>query len=406
MSFDWNSSFAERVKGMAASEIRELLKLLDRPEIISFAGGIPDPDLFPYDRVDAANHAIITDPKRRAQALQYSVSEGYLPLRQWICDRMRANGVACDPDDVLITNGSQQGLDFLGKLLIGRGERVIVTAPTYLGALQAFSAYQPEYVSVPMDENGVLLEPLEEALKGGAKLLYLVPDFQNPTGVTLSAERRPKIVEMAAKYGVPVVEDAAYEQLRYEGAQIPPLASHAPADPAGGLGGNVIYLGTFSKTVIPGLRVGWTVAPRPLIQKMVLVKQASDLTVSAANQMVMYELVREGFEQHLDTLRDAYRTRRDAMLSAIAEHFPQQVKWNHPQGGMFVWLDLPQGIDGAELLKQAITENNVAFVPGAAFFADRSGRNTCRLSFSAVPPEKIREGIARLGALLRSRLAA
>jgi DNA-binding transcriptional MocR family regulator len=406
VDLDWNNLYAARMARVTASEIRELLKLLERAEIISFAGGIPDTNLFPYDRIERAHERLFADKARRAQAFQYGISEGYRPLRQWIARHLGQHGAAVHADDILITNGSQQGIEFVAKLLISEGDKVIVTRPSYLGALQAFSAYGPDYVSVPIDEDGICLEPLEAALRQGAKLLYLVPDYGNPTGVTLSEERRPAVVELAARYGVPILEDAAYTHLCYDGDPLSPLLSYASPIKGGTPGeasvsGNVIYAGTFSKSMVPGLRVGWLVAPRAAMQKLVLVKQASDLCASQYAQMVLHDVVQDVFDEQADRLCDAYRERRDAMLEAIRRHFPQSIRWTEPKGGMFVWLELPEGLDGAEVLRRAIEEVQVAFVPGAAFFADRSGANTCRLSFSAVQPDRIREGVARLGNLFR-----
>lgn len=397
MSLDWNSLFAGRMAGVTASEIRELLKLIDRPEIISFAGGIPDPDLFPREAIARAHERILRGNSSAAAALQYSISEGFPPLREWIAARFPVT-----PDEILVTNGSQQGLEFVGRLLIGPGEKVAVTAPTYLGALQAFSFAQPSYLSVAMDEEGILLEPLEEALKQRPKLLYLVPDFQNPTGITMSLERRKAVVALCRRYGVPIVEDTAYTALRYEGEALPSLFELDDRSD----GGIVIYAGTFSKTLVPALRVGWLMGARPVIDKLVLVKQGSDLHTGTLNQMVVHAVAEEVFDAQVARACDAYRKRRDAMLAALEEFMPPGVRWTRPQGGMFVWIELPEGFDGAELLKRSIGEANVAFVPGASFFPDRSGRNTIRVSFSMSKPETIREGVRRLAGMLQPATAA
>lgn len=393
MALDWNGHFAPRMAGVNASEIRELLKLIDQPDVISFAGGIPDPDLFPRDSIARAHERVLRSNSLAGTALQYSISEGFPPLRDWIGAR---SGVA--REEILITNGSQQGLDFLGKLLISPGDTIVVTAPTYLGALQAFSPYQPRYAAVPTDADGVLPDALEAALAQRPKLLYLVPDFANPNGVTLSRERREKVVELCRRYGVPVIEDAAYNALRYDGEALPTLLE---LDLAAGMDGRVvIYAGTFSKTVVPALRVGWLAGPAPVIQKLVLMKQAADLHVGTLSQMVIHAVAEEIYDSHVVTLRNAYRQRRDAMLAALQETMPAGVSWTRPAGGMFVWLELPAGFDGAQMLERSIAEERVAFVPGAAFYPDRSGKATCRLSFSTNRPERIREGIGRLAALM------
>lgn len=401
MTVEWGQVFAGRVAGMSASEIRELLKLIDRPEIISFAGGIPDPDFFPTAAIARAYEKVFQSNTGAGGALQYSISEGYTPLREWIAGYMGRKGVRAGLDEILVTNGSQQALEFLGKLLIGPGDLVAVTAPTYLGALQAFSPYEPSYVSVPMDGDGPVLADLEAALERRPKFFYLVPDFQNPNGITVSAERRHAIVELCARAGVPIVEDAAYAELRYDGEPLPSLAG-IDAARNGGVPTQVIYCGTFSKTVVPALRVGWITAPREVVQRLVLMKQAADLHTSTINQIVLHDVVTQIYDSHVRDLRATYKLRRDAMLQALADFFPKDVTWTKPEGGMFVWIELPEGMCGVTLLERAIREANVAFVPGAAFFADRSGRNTLRLSFSATKPERIREGIRRLAGLVGS----
>ena len=403
MAVAWGERLAGRLAGMKASEIRELLKVIERPEIISFAGGIPDPALFPHAEIAASYRRVLESNSLRSAALQYSVSEGWLPLREFICDLHNRSAVGANPDTVVITSGSQQGLEFIGKLLIGPGDLVAVTRPTYLGALQAFAPYEPRYISVPVDDEGVLPEALEEAFKQNPKFFYLVPDFQNPNGITTSLARRRAVIELADRYGVAVIEDAAYTDLRYDGEALPSqLALDAErAGPGEGFRPrNVIYAGTFSKTVAPALRVGWLTGPAEVIHKLVLMKQAGDLHSSTINQIVLNEVVREIWPVLVPRLRAAYRVRRDAMLSALERWFPPGTRWTRPAGGLFVWLDLPEGVDGTRLLERAINEVNVAFVPGAAFHADRSGANTCRLSFSMVGPDTIDEGIRRLSTLL------
>lgn len=401
MTVDWEHVFAGRVAGMSASEIRELLKLIDRPEIISFAGGIPDSDFFPTAALAHAYQKVFQSNAGAGGALQYTISEGYTPLRDWICGYMGRHGIKAGLDEVLITSGSQQALEFVGKLLIGPGDTVVVTRPTYLGALQAFSPYEPTYISIPMDAEGPDLAALAAALAEKPKFFYLVPDFQNPNGTTVSRARREALLDLCTAAGVPVVEDAAYTELRYEGEALPPIAALDAARNDGKLT-NVIYCGSFSKTMAPALRVGWVTAPAEVVHRLVLMKQAGDLHVSTINQIVLHDVVHEIFDSHIKTLRGHYKERRDAMLSALEEFAPPGVTWTKPQGGMFVWLELPEHVNGVQLLERAIKEANVAFVPGSAFFADRSGQNTVRLSFSASKPERIREGIRRICDLVTS----
>jgi 2-aminoadipate transaminase len=310
-------------------------------------------------------------------------------------------------ENVLITSGSQQALDLLGKVFINRGDRILVESPTYLGALQAWNAYGPEYVAVPFDDDGMQVDTLEEALRMGPKFIYVLPNFQNPTGVTLSLERRKALIELADRYGVPLVEDDPYGQLRYEGKHIPPvvvLDGQYRNHVGGTYHGNVIYMSTFSKTLAPGLRLAWVTAPAEVIRKLVQAKQGADLHTPTFNQMVAYETAKGGFlDQHIDKIRETYGERRLVMLKALEEHFPDGVKWTRPQGGMFLWVTLPEGMDAAELLPKAV-DKMVAFVPGGPFHANGGGENTMRLNFSNAQPEMIREGISRLGQVLKETL--
>ncbi|MGO8915953.1 MAG: PLP-dependent aminotransferase family protein [Stellaceae bacterium] len=396
---EWERHYARRAKRMAASEIRELLKLVDQPGLISFAGGIPDPALFPCDAIAAAYGRILGDPRRAAAALQYSTSEGYAPLRAWIAEDMAGRGIACSADHILITSGSQQALDFIGKLFISPGDEVLVARPTYLGALQALNAYEPRYGALPRRGDN------RRRAGGGARrraLGYVMADFQNPTGESLALAERQALLEAAAALDMPLVEDAAYEALRYDGVALPPLLALETARMGSIDAARVLYCGTFSKTVVPGLRLGWVAAPLPVIRRLVLVKQASDLHSAGLSQMVMHEVVQQVLPQALAGIRAAYRARRDAMLAALPREMPPGVGWTRPEGGMFVWLTLPEGIDAAAVLTRAIAEARVAFVPGRAFHADGGGANTLRLNFSLADPAAIGEGIGRLGALLRS----
>ena len=392
--------FATRASRMKASEIRELLKLLDQPGIISFAGGIPDPALFPAEGfANAFQVALGVD--QQAQSLQYSVSEGYVPLREWIAEHMRQIGVECDIDNVLITSGSQQALDYLGKLYLSPGDTALVGWPTYLGALAAFNAYEPRFDRISINGNRGAAEYRSGAGEGAVKFAYLSPDFANPTGETVDLRGREALLDLAEELDCAIIEDGAYQALRYEGEAIPPILSLELARKGSLESCRTIYCGSFSKTLSPGLRVGWVVAAKPIISQLVLMKQAADLHSATINQMAVYQVARASFDTHIPMLRNVYGARRDAMLAALEEHMPKEVQWTKPEGGMFVWITLPSGMDGADLLSRALETVKVAFVPGQAFFPDETGANTIRLSFSNSDEDTIREGIRRLGKVLR-----
>ena len=409
MSTAWQSRYAQRTKNVKSSAIRELLKLTQKPEVISFAGGLPAPDVFPLDRFQEACRRVLE--VNGHMALQYGASEGYEPLREMIARHITRYGIKAKTENVLITSGSQQALDLIGKLFINRGDRVLVEAPTYLGALQAFNVYGAEYISVKSDDDGLCTELLEEPLRMGPKFMYVLPNFQNPGGTTLSEGRRHQLVLLADKYGIPIVEDDPYGQLRYEGEHIPPLVvidrENLRRDDGYSIG-NVIYLSTFSKTLAPGLRLGWIVAPPDVIAKFVQLKQGADLHTSTFTQVVAYEVARDNFlDEHVKLIRKVYRARRDAMLEALKKYFPAEVTWTHPQGGLFLWVTLPEGMDCEKLFQTALKEN-VAFVPGDSFYAGngftKEGKRHMRLNFSYVQPEKIREGIRRLSGAIKQQL--
>src|SRR5512135_499458 len=405
MQTPWEYRYAHRQQKMGSSVIRELLKYAEQPGIITFAGGLPAPEVFPLKEFGEACQAVLAT--HGAQALQYSTTEGYLPLREMIARHATRYMVEVTPDNILITSGSQQALDFVGRLFINRGDYVVVESPTYLGALQAWNAYGAQYIPVRMDENGMVVDELEAALRYGPKFIYVLPNFQNPSGVTLSLERRKRVIELADKYGVPIVEDDPYGQLRYEGENIDSLV-HIDSEYRGYDGqcysGNVIYLSTFSKLLAPGLRLAWVIAPTEVIRKFVLTKQAADLHTASFNQYVAYEVGKGGFlDEHVKFIREVYHERRDVMFEMMAEMFPPEVTWTHPQGGMFLWGTLPARMDAAEILKVAL-ERKVAFVPGASFHATGGGANTMRINFSYCTPEVIREGITRLGTTLKELL--
>ena len=411
MSTAWTSRYAQRTRAIKSSAIRELLKLTQRPEIISFAGGLPASELFPTDRFRMACCKVLEEQSRHA--LQYGATEGYEPLREMVARHIARYGIKARTENVLITSGSQQALDLIGKLLINPGDRVLVEAPTYLGALQAFSVYGADYVSVPSDENGLCSELLEGPLRSGPEFMYVLPNFQNPGGTTLSEGRRHQLVLLADKYGVPIVEDDPYGQLRYEGEHLPPLVvidrENLRRDNGYSIG-NVIYLSTFSKTLAPGLRLGWIVAPPEVISKLVQLKQGADLHTSTFVQMVAYEVARDNFlDEHVKLIRRVYRERRDVMLQSLQEFFPPEVSWTHPLGGLFLWVTLPAGLSAQKLFEAALREN-VAFVPGDSFYAPNGSHDDAlrhmRLNFSAAPPEQIREGICRLSVAVKQQLQA
>jgi len=406
MQTPWEYRYAHRIKQMSSSVIRELLKLTEQPDIISFGGGLPAPDVFPVEEFrEACNYVL---DHFGSQALQYSTTEGYRPLREMIARHTSRYAVEVTPDNILITSGSQQALDFMGRLFINRGDYIVVESPTYLGALQAWNAYGAQYIPVRTDENGMIVDELEAALRIGPKFMYILPNFQNPSGVTLSLERRKKLIELADKYGVPIVEDDPYGQLRYEGDHIPSLVtldSQYRGYDGECYSGNVIYLSTFSKLLAPGLRLAWVIAPEQVISKLVMTKQGADLHTASFNQYVAYEVGKGGFlDEHVKVIRSTYRERRDVMLEMMEEMFPPEVHWTRPQGGMFLWGILPEYMDAADVLKVAI-ERKVAFVPGAAFHATGGGDNTMRLNFSYSSPDTIREGITRLGLTLKELIA-
>jgi 2-aminoadipate transaminase len=401
----WGDRFALRTQRMTSSAIRELLKLTADPEIISFAGGLPAPEVFPLAEIQAAADRVLQEHGRAA--LQYGATEGYLPLRELLVRHMARYGIEVTPENVLITSGAQQALDLIGKLFINSGDRILTEEPSYLGALQAFTAYQAQYLPVPIDDDGLRMDRLEEALRAGPKFLYILPNFQNPGGVTLSLARRHRLIELASHYGAPIVEDDPYGQLRYEGEHLPPLVKIDAEHHGNGNGhpfhGGVLYLGTLSKTLAPGLRIGWVVAPSEVMARLVQMKQGADLHTGTFNQMVAYETARSGFlDQHVKRIREVYGKRRDAMLAALERHAPPGLRWTRPQGGLFLWVTLPEGLDSKALVADALKEK-VAFVPGAPFYPCGGGQRTMRLNFSYCTPEVIEEGIQRLSAVIARR---
>jgi 2-aminoadipate transaminase len=400
-------TLARRAARLNPSTIREILKLTERPGIVSLAGGLPSADTFPVAAMREACERVLGTQAR--EALQYAASEGYGPLREWVAQELaETQGLKVDPGQVLITTGSQQGLDLLGKVLVDPGCRVAVESPTYLGALQAFSPFEPEFQAIESDDEGPVPEALAEA--AGARFFYLLPNFQNPSGRCLSLARRQALLATAVRVGIPIVEDNPYGDLWFD--QPPPPAMSALAQESGAA---TVYLGSFSKVLAPGLRLGYVVAPSELFPKMLQAKQAADLHTPGFNQRVVHEVVKSGFlRQHVPTIRARYKAQRDAMAAALAQHLPPGCRWRAPVGGMFFWVELPLGLDATALLPLAV-EAGVAFVPGAPFFAEASGtdgpagpgghKHCLRLSFVTVPPERIAAGVAALGGVLAAAVA-
>ena len=388
--------FANRIDSLRASDIREILKITQRAEVISFAGGLPAPELFPVEEIKEISRLLMEESGR--VALQYSTTEGYEPLRQKIAARIgRKFQTQASAEEVMITSGSQQALDFTGKLFLDAGDVVLCESPTYLAAISAFRAYQPEFIAVPTDDDGMIIEELERILAttDNVKLVYVIPDFQNPTGRTWSRERRRRFIETVSRYGVAVLEDNPYGELRFEGEILPSIKSMDRE-------GLVIGTGTFSKTFCPGMRIGWLVATPPVIEKYVLIKQGADLCTSLRNQMeIDLFMERFDFEGNLVRLTELYRQRRNAMVAALEAMMPEGVSFTRPQGGLFLWVTLPERIKAIELLKRCL-EQNVAFVPGDSFFPNGGVENTLRLNYSNMPEDRIREGVARLAAAIRS----
>jgi 2-aminoadipate transaminase len=391
-------ALARRMDVVRASDIRELLKLTARPSVISFAGGLPAAELFPTADIAEVAHAVLLECG--AQALQYSTTEGHPALRATIAARMSARwGTRYDPDEILVTTGSQQALDLVGKLLIDEGDEVLCESPTYLGAISAWNVFRPTWVEVPTDDDGMDMTALARLLDAShrPKLIYVVPNFQNPSGRTWSLRRRCELVEVASRRGVPIIEDNPYGEVRFEGDHLPAIAALDDT-------GLVFSLGTFSKVLCPGMRLAWVAAPRPLSSKLVLLKQGADLHTSTLDQMILATyLERHDLDANIRRLVAAYRTRRDTMIRTLEGEMPSGVRFSRPSGGLFLWAELPEGVDTRDLLARSL-EHDVAFVPGDSFFPHRTRRNAMRLNFSAMPPERIAEGVRRLGALVTESL--
>ena len=387
-------TLARRASRLNPSTIREILKITERPGIISLAGGLPSADTFPVQAMAEATARVLRDSPR--EALQYAASEGFGPLRDWVAGELASHGVRVGADQVLITTGSQQGLDLVGKVLIDPGSTVAVESPTYLGALQAFAPYEAEFVPIEGDDDGPLPQALDAAR--GARFIYLLPNFQNPSGRCLSAQRREALVDRAAALGLPIVEDNPYGDLWFDAPPPAPLSARA--------GDAAVYLGSFSKVLAPGLRLGYVAAPKALFPKLLQAKQAADLHTPGFNQRIVHEVIRDGFlDRHVPTIRALYKRQRDAMRDALQRHLPPGCRWSVPVGGMFFWLELPQGIDTTTMLPKAV-EAGMAYVPGEAFFCREPKRHCLRLSFVTVPPERIETGVAALCRVIAAHLDA
>jgi 2-aminoadipate transaminase len=394
---DWDRALARRTQHMTSSIIRETLKMMATPGMISLGGANPAPELFPLREFQEACRYVLEH--EGSQALQYSVTEGYPPLKQYLMEKMQRYGVPAQQENILIVNGSQQALDLVGKVFIDPGDTILTDCPTYLGAIQAWTAYEARFVTVPLDEDGTRVDLMEDVLKREpVKFIYCLPNFHNPAGVTLSLERRQKLVDLAAKYGVFIVEDDPYGELRFEGEDITPVVVLHKE--------NTVYLSTFSKTLAPGIRLGWIVAPDRVVSKLVQAKQGADLHTSIFTQMVANDICQRGIlRQHVKVIRDTYKQRCDVMLDAMSRYLPAGITWTHPQGGLFLWVVLPEGINAMEVLKSAVQEK-VAFIPGFAFYPDGvSGQNTLRLTFATASPQMIQEGIKRLARAIEKELA-
>jgi 2-aminoadipate transaminase len=394
----WDTRLAERTQGMKSSIIRDLLKVTMQPDMISFAGGLPAPEFFPIREFEEACRHVLQHEGH--VALQYGPSEGYAPLKQFLADKMSKYGILVELDNILITNGSQQGLDLIGKVFVDPDACIVCSRPTYMGALQAWNAYQARYCTIPLDDEGMCLDELPAILDAehGHRFIYVLPNFHNPAGTTLPLERRERLVEIARQYDLVIIEDDPYGELRYEGEDITPIFRLAPE--------RTLYLSTFSKTLAPGIRLAWIVAPKPIIAKLVQAKQGADLHTGTFVQMVANDICQRGFlRQHVKKLCAVYHQRRDTMLDALAEHMPEEVSWPRPQGGLFLWVRTSDRINTRDFLEKA-TAAKVAYVPGFAFYpGDSGGLHSMRLNFSYAKEEVINEGIYRLGVAMKEELA-
>ncbi|MEW6128245.1 MAG: PLP-dependent aminotransferase family protein [Acidobacteriota bacterium] len=389
--------FARRMSKIGVSAVREILKVTEQPDIISFAGGLPAPELFPVEVIADAHAAVFRESG--AQAMQYSTTEGWMPLRQWIARRQESRGIHSDAGRILITTGSQQGIDLVAKMFINPGDKIIVENPTYLAAIQVFNAYEAEFVTVESDDDGMRVDEVGQAIiEHHPKFIYIVTDFHNPKGTSLTLERRKQLIEISRRFRIPILEDNPYGELRYRGELIPSLAS-LDKD------GLVIYLSTFSKTLSPGMRIGWVSAPEEIFQELVVCKQSVDLHTCTIEQRAAAKALEIfDYEAHIKNLRQVYGERCLTMIHAIEKYFPAETQWTRPEGGLFLWLEFPETLDVKALFRDALAEK-VAFVPGAPFFAVEARQHFARLNFSNSKPAMIEEGIRRLGQVIKKQLS-
>ncbi len=386
--------YADRMEQVKGLETREIIKFIGKPDIISFAGGLPAPELFPLEEMKRISVRVLEEDG--SAALQYVPTDGYLPLRKKIAERMHKVGVKASAENILIINGSQQGIDFSGKIFLNPGDTVICEKPSYLGAIGAFRAYQAQFIEITIDNDGMKVEELEKVLATTpkAKLVYVTPDFQNPTGISWSKKRRKDFIEVINKYSIPVIEDNPYGELRYEGEEVPPIKSFDTE-------GRVIFLGTFSKILCPGFRIGWVCADKEVLRKYTLIKEVSDLQCNTmAQREIAFFLNEYNIETHIEKLKQVYKRRRDIMIRIINEEFPSEVKCSIPEGGLFAWIELPEQVNGRELLEKA-QKQKVAFVPGGCFYPNGGHENSIRLNFSNMSEEKIFVGMKRLARILK-----
>ncbi|WP_455637732.1 aminotransferase-like domain-containing protein [Parabacteroides sp.] len=392
-------SFAKRMSYIKASEIREILKVTEQEDVISFAGGLPAPELFPINEINEINQIVLKEAGTKA--LQYTTTEGYAPLREWIAKRMNERlGTVLDKDNILITHGSQQGLDLSGKVFLDEGDIVVCESPTYLAAISAFKAYGCHFIEIPTDEHGMVMDVLEDVLSRteNIKLIYVIPTFQNPTGKTWSLDRRRKLAELSSKYGIAVIEDNPYGELRFEGESLPSVKSFDTV-------GNILCTGSFSKIFCPGFRIGWIAGDKDIIRKYVLVKQGTDLQCNTIAQMTIAEyLKRYDIDKHIGKIVAVYKRRRDIALECMERYFPDTVKFTRPEGGLFTWVELPEGISAREILERCL-ERKIAFVPGASFFPNGNKENTFRINYSNMPEDRIRKGLQTLGEVVKEYIS-
>lgn len=388
-------SFAKRMSYIKASEIREILKVTEQEDVISFAGGLPAPELFPIDEINEINQIVLREAGTKA--LQYTTTEGYAPLREWIAKRMNERlATSFDKDNILITHGSQQGLDLSGKVFLDEGDIVLCESPTYLAAISAFKAYGCSFIEIPADEYGMDMNVLEDILRSTSniKLIYVIPTFQNPTGKTWSLSRRKKLAELSAQYNIAVVEDNPYSELRLEGESLPSVKSFDTV-------GNILCTGSFSNIFCPGFRIGWIAGDKNIIRKYVLVKQGTDLQCNTIAQMTIAEyLKRYDIDKHIERIVEVYRKRRDVAVRCIENYFPDNIKFTHPEGGLFTWVELPEEISARDILTKCL-EKKIAFVPGGSFYPNEHKENTFRINYSNMPEEKIENGLQIIGEVIR-----